>query len=118
MTLEGNGALRLLQLFGNKSEATTITLATVTKPSPIAIRVDGDSIDTPAEGIIVAEHLAEHKRTISYSGGTVEVGGTSSSISITDGELTFKSALKKDDRVIVAIANDGQLIYVLDKAVM
>lgn len=118
MTLEGSGAQRLLKLLGTKTEPTTITLATVVSPSPISIRVDGDSIDTPKEGIIVAEHLMEHKRTVSYKGGTVNVSETASSLSIVDGELTFKSALKKDDRVIVAIANNGQLIYVIDKAVI
>jgi len=104
MTLEGSGAARLLKMFGNNDEPTTITLATVVSPSPISVRVDGDSIDTPSEGIIVAEQLTEHKRLIAYKGE--------------DGEMTLKSALKKDDRVIVAIANNGQLIYVIDKAVI
>lgn len=105
MTLEGSGAARLLKMFGNNDEPTTITLATVVSPSPtISVRVDGDSIDTPSEGIIVAEQLTEHKRLITYKGE--------------DGEMTLKSALKKGDRVIVAIANNGQLIYVIDKAVI
>lgn len=104
MTLEGSGAARLLKIFGNNDEPTTITLATVVSPSPISVRVDGDSIDTPSEGIIVAEQLTEHKRLITYKGE--------------DGEMTLKLALKKDDRVIVAIANNGQLIYVIDKAVI
>lgn len=104
MTLEGSGASRLLQLFRRDGEPTTITLATVVNPSPISVRVDGDSIDTPSEGIIVAEHLTEHRRSITFKGE--------------DTELVLKSALKKDDRVIVAIANNGQLIYVIDKAVI
>lgn len=104
MTLEGSGAARLLKIFGNNDEPTTITLATVVSPSPISVRVDGDSIDTPSEGIIVAEQLTEHKRLIAYKGE--------------DGEMTLKPALKKGDRVIVAIANNGQLIYVIDKAVI
>ena len=87
MTLEGNGATRLLKLFGNRGASTTITLATVVNPSPISVRVDGDSIDTPAEGIIVAESAD-------------------------------KAGLSADDRVIVVIGNDGQLVYVLDKAVI
>lgn len=104
MTLEGSGAARLLKMFGNNDEPTTITLATVVSQSPISVRVDGDSIDTPSEGIIVAEQLTEHKRLITYKDE--------------DGEMTLKSALKKGDRVIVAIANNGQLIYVIDKAVI
>ena len=125
--LEGTGAARLLQLFnGDKTQPTTITNATIQSVSPIAVRVDGDSIDTPAQGIIVAEHLTEHKRTVSYTGGTVSGqvqdtysgGGELKSLGIVDGELTIKSNLKVGNRVIVAVASDGQIVYVLDKAVI
>lgn len=124
--LEGNGAQRLLRLFGRKSEGISVTLATIVTPPPkISIRIDGDTIDTPSEGIILAEHLAEHTRTVSYADGTVSGSvdgfhgaGTLKSLKVTDGKLTFKSDLKKDDQVIVVIANEGQLVYVLDKAVM
>lgn len=125
--LEGSGAARLLQLFGGDgTQPTTITNAIIQSVSPISVRVDGESIDTPEQGIIVAEHLTEHKRTISYTGGTVSGqvqdtytgGGDLKTLEIVDGELTFKCDLKIGDKVIVAIANDGQLVYVLDKAVI
>jgi len=124
--LEGTGAARLLRLFnGDKTQPTTITNATIQSVAPISVRVDGDSVDTPEQGIIVAEHLTEHTRTISYTGGTVtgqiqdtySGGGELTTLNIVDGELTFKCDLKVGDRVIVAVVNDGQLIYVLDKAV-
>ncbi|MFJ7665323.1 DUF2577 family protein [Lysinibacillus sp. NPDC097162] len=124
--LEGTGAARLLQLFnGDKSQPTTVTNATIQSVAPISVRVDGDSVDTPEQGIIVAEHLIEHTRTVSITGGTVtgqvqdtySGGGELTSLNIIDGELTFKCDLKVGDRVIVAVVNDGQLIYVLDKAV-
>lgn len=110
MTLEGSGGSRLLQAvrkYGKDStQPTTITTATVTSTSPnFAIRVDGDSIDTPSEGLIIAEHLTEYTRTIQLDGGTEQT-------------MTVKSPLAVDDPLIVAIANDGQLIYVLDKAVI
>lgn len=105
MTLEGSGAARLFQLLGSKTEPTTITLATVVSPSPISVRVDGDTIDTPSEGIIVAENLTNHSRTMRIVGGTYQ-------------QYEIQSNLKTGDRVIVAIANNGQLIYVLDKAVI
>lgn len=125
--LEGSGASRLLQMFGgDKTQPTTITNATIQSVSPISVRVDGDSIDTPEQGIIVAEHLTEHTRTVSFTGGTVSGqvqdtysgGGDLKSLDIVDGELTFKCDLKQGDKVIVAIVNDGQLVYVLDKAVI
>lgn len=124
--LEGSGARRLLTLFGgDKTQPTTITMATVRSPLPeISVRVDGESIDTPAQGIIVAEYLTEHKRTISFSadvGGNVDGyhgPGNLRNLQIAKKEMTIHSDLKVGDRVIVAIANDGQLIYVLDKAVI
>ena len=85
--VEGDSYTRLISLLGgNKSEPISITLATVISPSPLSIRVDGDTVDTPGEGIILAERIS--------------------------------ASLVAGDRVITAIASDGQLIYVLDKAVM
>lgn len=126
--LEGNGAQRLLQLFGSTGAETPLKfmLATIVTPPPsISIRIDGDTDDTPSEGIVVAEYLTEHKRTISYTSGTVSGNvdgyhgpGNLTSLSIIDGDLTIHCDLKAGDRVIVAIADDGQLVYVLDKAVI
>lgn len=103
MTMEGSGASRLYQLFGGGSGSSgiEIKLATIKAlPPTIAVQVDGDSIDTPVEGIIVAEYLTEHKRTINGA------------------EAIFSCDLKVGDSVIVVIANDGQVVYVLDKAVV
>lgn len=87
--LEGNGFSRLTgAIFGDKRQPTDISLATVTTlPPNISIRIDGESIDTPSIGIVMAERLTQ-------------------------------SPLSVGNRVIVAIANDGQLVYVLDKAVI
>lgn len=103
MTMEGSGASRLYQLFGGNAGSTGVEIKNATikaLPPNISVQVDGDSIDTPSEGIIVAEHLTEHKRTINGA------------------ESTFSCDLKVGDPVIVAIANNGQLIYVLDRAVI
>ncbi|RDV27787.1 DUF2577 family protein [Lysinibacillus capsici] len=127
--MEGTGASRLYQLLGGNSSPSGVDIKRAvikSLPPEISVQVDGDSIDTPSEGIIVAEHLLEHKRTISFTGGTVSGqvqdtytgGGDLRSLEIIDGELTFKCDLKVDDPVIVAVANDGQMIYVLDKAVV
>ena len=105
--LEGSGASRLLGLFRPDTKPVSITLATVkTLPPEISVRVDGDTVDTPHEGIIVAEHITEHKRTITFDSDVIRR------------QMTTYCDLQIEDRVIVAIADDGQLVYVLDKAVM
>ena len=107
--LEGNGAQRLLTLFGVKGAQTPVqfVLATIVTPPPkISVRLDGDTVDTPTEGIVVAEWLTEHKREWRLV-GTGEYR-----------EYEIKSNLKSDDRVICGVGNNGQLVYVLDKAVI
>lgn len=127
--MEGSGASRLNQLFGGGnvgSSGVDIKRAIIkTLPPEISVQVDGDSIDTPSEGIIVAEHLLEHKRTVSFNGGVVSGNvdgfhgpGNLTSLKVINGDLTFSCDLKIGDPVIVAIANDGQMVYVLDKAVI
>lgn len=103
--LEGNGASRLLQLFGgNSSDGIELTVATVTSASPIAVRIAGDTFDITGDALIVAESITEYRRTVSISGGA-------------DVELIVRNPLKTGDKVIVVIAQDGQLYYVMDKAV-
>lgn len=124
--MEGNGALRLLQLFKNgQTSGSIVTLATITKLEPIAIRIDGDPIDTPEQAIVIAEDLKEHKRVVTIKGGNVSGDvsgfhgpGTLTSLTNIDAEMTIKSPLKVNDRVIVAISSDGQLVYILSKAVI
>lgn len=127
--MEGSGASRLYSIFGKDTEqieAVTIGLATVTAlPPEIAVQVDGDSTETPSEGIVIAEHLTEHTRTVSFTGGTISGNvdgfhgpGNLRTLEITKGELTLHCDLKIGDKVIVAVANDGQVVYILDKAVM
>lgn len=125
--LEGNGAQRLLTLFGVKGAATPVqfALATIVTPMPeISVRIDGDTVDTPTEGIVVAEWLTEHKRTISFNddvSGNIDGfhgPGTLRDLQIAKKEITIHSDLKEGDRVICGVGNNGQLVYVLDKAVI
>ncbi|QIG62537.1 protein of unknown function DUF2577 [Sporosarcina phage Lietuvens] len=81
-----------------------MTIATVSSAKPLAIRLDGDPFDLTDDELIVAEHLAEYTRKVSISGGA-------------DVDMVVKSPLKNNDKVIVVVAQDGQLYYVLDKAV-
>lgn len=121
--LEGDGYTRLAQLMRGNKTPLSITQATVTtEPPDLSVRVDGDNFDTPSEGLVVADELLTHTRTIDFKGGTISGNvngfhgpGNLTSLTITDGELTVKSPLKVGDKVIVAVADDGQLIYVLAK---
>lgn len=124
--LEGNGGQRLLKLLGVTGAATPLyfTLGKVASISPISVRLDGETIDTPSEGIVVAEGLTEHKRTISISddvGGYVDGyhgDGALKNIKIERKVLTIHAGLKVGDTVICGVGNDGQLVYILDKAVI
>jgi len=110
MATEGNGASRLKQLMtADTSKVSSVVMGVITSPLPnISVRLDGESIDTPTQGIVVAEHLADHTREISISGGTVSGavqdtysgGGSLKSIAVENATLTIKSNLKSGDRVI------------------
>lgn len=101
---EGDAYSRLVQMLrGDNILPTTLTNATVTQVNPLAIRVFGDNDDTPLIGLIVTESLAE--RTVN-----LRLQGT--------GEYQtydVESPLKVGDRVIIVLADDGQLVYVIDK---
>lgn len=125
--LEGNGASRFIQLMQKHggSKGIDITVATVTKTSPLSIRLDGDPFDLSGDEIIVSEYLLKHTRQVDISDGTIS-GRTASSESHThnlhsfglkNAWVDFKSGLYAGDKVIVVIAQDGQLYYVLDKVV-
>lgn len=124
--LEGNGAQRLLTLFGVRDAQTPVqfALGTIVSPMPnIAVRLDGDTIDTPREGIVVSESLTDHTRSITFSGDvsgrvTGTNGGTLQNLQITKKDVTIHSNLKAGDRVICGVGNNGQTIFILDKAVI
>lgn len=62
------------------------------------------AVELDADDVILAEHLAEHTRTVSISGGA-------------NTTMTVRGALVANDRVIVASTNGGQTYVILDKAV-
>ena len=124
--LEGNGAQRLLTLFNAKGNQTPVqfALATIVTPPPsISLRLDGDTADTPQEGVVVAEWLTEHKRSVSFNGAvsgnvTGAQAGALQTLQITTKEMMIHGNLKAGDRVICGIGNNGQTVFVLDKAVI
>jgi len=104
--LEGNEYSRLNQLIkGDNKRPTTITNATVRNMSPLSIRIEDETIDTPYEGLIVNDDLLTHTRRMRVAGGAWQ-------------SYEVESPLKVGDRVIVAITNDDQLVYVIAKAAL
>lgn len=102
---EGSGAARLSRLLKSNGKADVeLTVATVTKSTPLAIKIDGDPFELTGDELVVAEHLSQYKRNVSLNGGA-------------DVEMVVRTPVKVGDKVIVVIAQDGQLYYVLDKAV-
>lgn len=123
--LEGSGAKRLIQLMrqhGYNADV-NIELATVTSAPPnLRIKIDNMKVELDRDDLVVAESLLDHERIYSVQGGlvsgSVSDGSNLQSLSVTEGKLTIKSPLKVGDRVIVASANNGQLYFVIDKAVI
>ena len=103
--LEGNGYQRLLHLMkrDNPQNVTQFRRAVIVSPPPnVSILLDGTS--KPLEdGIILAEHLTNHRRRWRV----VNTGQFE--------DYEIKTNLEQDD--VVICADDGQYVYVLDKAV-
>lgn len=106
--LEGNGAARfvtLMQELGH-NESMRIETATISQTSPVLafrfpdlLEIDDD------ESVIIADHLLEHTRTVSIGGRPDEV-------------MIVRSPLKVGDDVTVISARNGQLFFVMDKAII
>lgn len=106
--LEGNGAARLIQLMRQHgyNKDVDIELATVTSAPPdLKIKVDNMKIELDRDDLIIAQYLTKHKRQVKIDGGATV-------------ELEFQDELQIGDRVIVVSANNGQLYFVIDKAVI
>lgn len=102
---EGSGVSKLKQAIRKYgyNEFDRYELATVTAPPPaIAIKVDNVPIVFDAADLIIAEHLTEHKRTVSIGGGEPV-------------EMIVESPLQAGDRVIVASMSGGQAYVVVGK---
>lgn len=103
MRIEGSGESRLIQLirkYGYNKDV-DFELATIVAPPPnLQIKFDKDGITLDKGDLIVAEHLTQHSREL--ADGSI---------------LTFKTALKAGDKVIVASLEEKQIFIVIDKAV-
>ena len=105
--LEGSGFSQLAQMIKRIgfNEFDRFELATVTAAPPaLKVKIDSAALELLSDDLIVAEHLTEHKRRVSFSGGE-------------DVDLIFRSGLEVGNRVILVSMNKGQTYVLLDKAV-
>lgn len=105
--LEGNGKDRLIELmrrYGHNQDVNFLT-AKVSSTTPFAINLPDDPFDITEDLLIISQSILPHERKVSIDGGT---------------EVTMifnEGYIQPGDDVIVVEANEGQLFYVLDKAV-
>ena len=122
--IEGSSPSKIIQMmrkYGENKDM-SIDLGTVKSPPPnLKIQLDADGLMLEKGDLIIAEHLTEYKRKYSVQGGTVSGSAglnQLTSLSVTNGEITFYNELRAGDKVIVIGDNDTQFYYVVDKAVI
>lgn len=106
--LAGNGAARFVTLMRELgyNEGIRIETASVTQTAPVLAFKFPDELEIDDdESVIIADHLLEHTRTVSIDGAP-------------DVQMVVRSPLKVGDAVTVISAKDGQLFYVMDKAII
>ncbi|WP_103110283.1 DUF2577 domain-containing protein [Brevibacillus reuszeri] len=93
-----------------------IEFATVTAAPPnLRIKIDNMPVELDADDLAICEHLTEHTRKATISGGAVEIDGQTSSITVTDADIKLGAALAAGDRVIVASNESAQVYVILDR---
>ena len=122
--IEGSNISKFVQLIKQigYNDFDRFELATILSPPPdLRIQVDHMKIELDGTDVVMAEHLTEYERKVTFKSASAsssnEDSGTSSPIPDGDLLLSFKSPLQAGDRVIVASANAGQTYVILDKAV-
>lgn len=107
--LEGSGASRFVQLMSiyGYNEGIRIEIALITKTSPVTFRFGNEPIEIEDDGdsVIIADHLLEHTRTVSIDGAP-------------DVQMVVRSPLKVGDAITVVSTESGQLMYVMDRAII
>ncbi|WP_054955053.1 DUF2577 domain-containing protein [Paenibacillus dakarensis] len=102
-----------------------IEFATVVSASPLRIKIDNMPLELDEDDFAVCEHLTEHTRKATISGGEITLTTTQAgdpahthkitAFTITDADVKMGAALTKGDRVVVASYNSGQGYVVLDR---
>lgn len=116
--IEGSGISQfkaLIQTLGYNKDV-DIEFATVTAAPPnLRIKIDNMPVELDADDLVICEHLTEHTRKATISGGTVEIDGQAASFTVTDADIKVGAALATGDRVIVASNETAQVYVILDR---
>ena len=92
-----------------------IEFATVTSASPLRIKIDNMPVELDEDDFVVCEHLTEHTRKATISGGTARIGGEAATFTITDADVKLGAVLAIGDRIIVASNEVAQVYVILDR---
>ena len=102
-----------------------IEFATVTSATPLRIKIDNMPVELDEDDFVVCEHLTEHTRKATISGGTISLTTTQAgdpahthkitSFTITDADVKLGAALAKGDRIVVASNEVAQVYVILDR---
>jgi Protein of unknown function (DUF2577) len=105
--LEGSGSSRLLQLMKIQGYNVEVEfeLGKVVSLNPLRIRLNTSELLLESDDLIVAGSLLKHTRRMKFEDGRTE-------------EVEVQDALEVGDKVIMVEADNGQIFYVLDKAVI
>lgn len=103
---EGSSAAKLVQFMREYgfNEEMSIEVGTIASISPISIHLESDGLILDKDDLIIAEHLTNHKRSVSLMIGNIHVT-----------EIEFKTPLIIGDQVIVIGDNDTQFYYIFDR---
>lgn len=125
--IEGNGFSQfkaMVKSVGHNRDV-DIEFATVTSALPLRIKIDNMPLELDEDDFVVCEHLTEHTRKATISGGTISLTTTQAgdpahthkitAFTITDADVKMGAALAKGDRVVVASINVGQNYVILDR---
>ncbi|KKO54533.1 hypothetical protein XI25_06950 [Paenibacillus sp. DMB20] len=125
--IEGNGFSQfkaVVKAVGYNRDV-DIEFATVTSASPLRIKINNMPLELDEDDFVVCEHLTEHTRKATISGGKISLTTTQAGdpghthkitdFTITDADVKFGAALAKGDRVVVASYNSGQGYVILDR---
>lgn len=126
--IEGNGISQfkaLIKEVGYNKDV-DIEFATVTAAPPdLRIKIDNMPLELDADDLVICEHLTEHTRKATISGGTIAQTTTQAgdpphthqitSFTLKDADIKFEAALAVGDRVIVASNEAAQVYVILDR---
>lgn len=100
-------------------------IGTVTKANPLKIKIS-QKIELDEDFLVLCRNVTDYKVELSVDWATENKGGGAGEAAFASHnhdikgkkEVTVHNALKKGDKVLLVMANGGQVYYVIDKVVI